>query len=245
MDDPPFSPHPALVVIEGTLGIFRKFKYSERYVMVVSPGLLKIYRRNPSAGGAAAMVAPKITASLKTMNWSLSGSSTRCFTLDTGRQIVVLRASNEAERNQWTRALELERSILPCITVGVARTKMPWAKELGPYRLATAAIGDGGFGSVCQGFHIESHRRVAIKIVPLQGRRPVLVSTVEDEINAMAALRHPNVVQLLDAIHDTSEQQIYLVMELATGGELFAHLYDAVRFGEVRVHIIGHARNNM
>ena len=172
---PPLSPKPSVVVVEGPLGIFKKFRYKERYLQVVD-GLLKIYRRAPSSTGPSTS-APRITASIATMTWSTGGSSERCFSVDTGRQILVLRAASEAERNKWLKALELERSILPCIggqaslhdAVGRARAAMPWPAEVGAYRLVSEAIESGGFAKVCAACSVSEGlaARVLVELISL------------------------------------------------------------------------------
>eukprot|EP01047_Picozoa_sp_COSAG01_P056331 COSAG01_NODE_6374_length_3705_cov_3.149473_5_plen_340_part_00 len=191
-------------------------------------------------------VAPKLTASIATMSWhpsveELEGDEGRRLSVDTGTAVVVLRAPTVSERNAWVRALEMERAFLPAVrslgggaeasgdqgggaktlrrSVGHARaTELPW-QSVGPYRLATQSIGEGGFGYVTQGIHAVSHRRVAVKVLRVGCGVVNSAAAVRAEISTMSRLRHPNVVHLIDAIRD--DGKVFLVMQLATGGELW------------------------
>ena len=80
------------------------------------------------------------------------------------------------------------------------------------------------YAKVKSGYHGKTNERVAAKIMP---------SMREDhsrEILTMSALKHENIVELKDVIETGG--QIYLIMELAKGGELFAKLCDDGRFTE-------------
>jgi serine/threonine protein kinase len=44
---------------------------------------------------------------------------------------------------------------------------------------------------------------------------------IEREINILKLLKHPNIVELYESIHDESTGKVYLVLELVNGGELF------------------------
>lgn len=48
----------------------------------------------------------------------------------------------------------------------------------------------------------------------------------------MAHLRHPNILRLYNWFHDDS--RVYLILELALGGELFGMLQQRGRFSEAR-----------
>lgn len=44
---------------------------------------------------------------------------------------------------------------------------------------------------------------------------------IEREINILKLLKHPNIVELYESIHDEANGKVYLVLELVNGGELF------------------------
>ncbi len=181
---------------EGTLHVYKKFRFNPRYCTVAG-GLFKIYSsRGPGHP-------PKKTVSIATMTWaaetvgipSPTVSVGRRLTVDTGAEIIVLRAPSVSDRNQWIRAFEREQSLLSPRSgvggVGLARTQsIPWRLEIGDYLLAGDPIGAGGFGNVIQGMHRPTHRRVAAKVLRLDSRA-VKKHQVESEIATMGAVRLP------------------------------------------------------
>lgn len=78
-------------------------------------------------------------------------------------------------------------------------------------------LGDGSYGTVLRGRHKVTGLFRAIKIIP----RTKIKNQVrlEMEINLMKVTDHPHIIKLYDLFEDA--QNIYLVMELCTGGELF------------------------
>lgn len=89
-------------------------------------------------------------------------------------------------------------------------------KRLGAFRLV-AKIGDGGFGAVYRAQPDVGLPR-AVKIV----RDSALVAALRREAEALFALRHPRIVELLHA--DLSADPPHLVMELISGGSLAGRL---------------------
>jgi len=93
---------------------------------------------------------------------------------------------------------------------------------IGPYRVLEK-IGQGGMATVYRGFHAELDRHVAIKV--LAGALPTtpeLVQRFQREARTIAALRHPNVVQVYDfgPLGDT----YFLAMEYVEGSDLAAEM---------------------
>ncbi|XP_028395670.1 serine/threonine-protein kinase DCLK1-like [Dendronephthya gigantea] len=90
-------------------------------------------------------------------------------------------------------------------------------------------IGDGNFAVVRIGTNKETKQKHALKIIDrkkIVGKENML----KDEIRIMKACSHGNIVKLYDTI-DT-EFDVYLVMELITGGDLFDEISNAVKFEE-------------
>ncbi|CAF1265744.1 unnamed protein product [Adineta ricciae] len=82
-------------------------------------------------------------------------------------------------------------------------------------------MGDGNFAVVRRSKARDSDREVAIKIIDkskMQGKQYML----EHEINIMYMCRHPNIIRLFED-YETPEE-IYLVMELIKGGDLFEYI---------------------
>jgi len=96
------------------------------------------------------------------------------------------------------------------------------AKSIGHYILGKT-IGEGTFGKVKIGTHIMTGERVAVKV--LEKERIVEVADVERvarEVHILKLIRHPHIVQLYEIIE--TRRQLYLIMEYASGGELFDYI---------------------
>lgn len=80
-------------------------------------------------------------------------------------------------------------------------------------------IGQGGFGIVYQALHIDLDARVALKVLhPERFLEAKTRKRLQSEGRALAKLRHPNIVSVLDLV---SRGEIwYLVMELLRGRNL-------------------------
>ena len=92
-------------------------------------------------------------------------------------------------------------------------------------------IGEGTFGKVRKGQHKLTKESVAIKI--LEKNRICDVTDVERvarEIHILKLIRHPNIVQLYEIIETPG--QLYLIMEFASGGELFDYIVKKTRIPE-------------
>lgn len=84
-------------------------------------------------------------------------------------------------------------------------------------------IGKGAFGAVKRGTHIQTGYDVAIKILN-RGRMKGLgtVNKTRNEIDNLQKLTHPHITRLFRVISTPSD--IFLVMELVSGGELFSYI---------------------
>lgn len=99
-----------------------------------------------------------------------------------------------------------------------------------PYILGET-IGQGGYSKVKLGVHSESGQQVALKLLSKQQGSDSL-KQVKREIEAMTKINHENVLKCLDVNWDAAypiatggyENMIMVVLELATGGELFDFL---------------------
>eukprot|EP00930_Biecheleria_cincta_P057181 TRINITY_DN43155_c0_g1_i1.p1 TRINITY_DN43155_c0_g1~~TRINITY_DN43155_c0_g1_i1.p1 ORF type:complete len:681 (+),score=74.22 TRINITY_DN43155_c0_g1_i1:158-2200(+) len=96
------------------------------------------------------------------------------------------------------------------------------AKSIGHYILGKT-IGEGTFGKVKLGTHVLTSERVAVKV--LEKERILEVADVERvarEVHILKLIRHPHIVQLYEIIE--TRRQLYLIMEYASGGELFDYI---------------------
>lgn len=99
---------------------------------------------------------------------------------------------------------------------------------LGRYRLIKT-IGKGNFAKVKLAKHIPTMKEVAIKIIDKTALNPSSLKKLSREVTIMKMLDHPNIVKLYEVID--SQRTLYLVMEYASGGEVFDYL---VAHGKMR-----------
>jgi len=106
-------------------------------------------------------------------------------------------------------------------------------RRVGSYILGPT-LGKGGFSKVKLGTHVETGVKVALKILK-RDHFNISESTrrqVEREIRAMENVQHKHVIRLIEVDWDcvypkkngTTAEVVLVVLELATGGELFEFL---------------------
>ncbi|QRW13975.1 Serine/threonine-protein kinase [Ceratobasidium sp. AG-Ba] len=94
--------------------------------------------------------------------------------------------------------------------------------RFGPY-LLLQTLGEGEFGKVKLGLHATWGEEVAVKLIRRGSVENALrMSKVEREIEVLRTLNHPNIVRLYDVIE--TDKYIGIVLEYASGGELFDHI---------------------
>eukprot|EP00079_Xenopus_tropicalis_P038290 XP_017952061.1 PREDICTED: MAP/microtubule affinity-regulating kinase 3 isoform X1 [Xenopus tropicalis] len=121
-----------------------------------------------------------------------------------GRQDVLSRSGRQGARSR--------NSIASCAD------EQP---HIGNYRLLKT-IGKGNFAKVKLARHILTGREVAIKIIDKTQLNPTSLQKLFREVRIMKILNHPNIVKLFEVIE--TEKTLYLVMEYASGGEVFDYL---------------------
>ncbi|XP_052768978.1 MAP/microtubule affinity-regulating kinase 3-like isoform X3 [Mya arenaria] len=104
------------------------------------------------------------------------------------------------------------------ISSSKSRTDEP---HIGKYRLIKT-IGKGNFAKVKLAKHVPTGREVAIKIIDKTQLNPSSLQKLFREVRIMKMLDHPNIVKLFEVIE--TEKTLYLVMEYASGGEVFDYL---------------------
>ena len=103
------------------------------------------------------------------------------------------------------------------------------SQTLGHYVLSKT-IGKGTFGKVKLGIHNLTNEKVAVKILEKDKIQDASdVERVAREIHILKMIRHPNIIQLYEIIE--TPKQLYLIMEYASGGELFDYI---VKNGRVK-----------
>uniref|UniRef100_A0A673C8Y7 MAP/microtubule affinity-regulating kinase 3 n=1 Tax=Sphaeramia orbicularis TaxID=375764 RepID=A0A673C8Y7_9TELE len=101
------------------------------------------------------------------------------------------------------------------------RSRSSEEPHVGNYRLLKT-IGKGNFAKVKLARHILTGREVAIKIIDKTQLNPNSLQKLFREVRIMKILNHPNIVKLFEVIE--TERTLYLVMEYASGGEVFDYL---------------------
>lgn len=91
-------------------------------------------------------------------------------------------------------------------------------------------IGKGGFSTVCRAKHIDSNTERAIKIIVKSTVSESQTAKLVDEIEALKAVGHPNIIHIVEVIEDVSK--LCIVTELCTGGELFEKILNSKNFDE-------------
>ena len=97
--------------------------------------------------------------------------------------------------------------------------------------LSRKAIGEGAFGQVFKVRHISTGSLYAIKVI---SKAKILERSMTEqlkrEVRIMYSLNHPNIIKLHNHFEDDSN--VYLIMELAEGGNLFQRLCKFRNFDE-------------
>lgn len=91
-------------------------------------------------------------------------------------------------------------------------------------------IGEGGMGVVFEATQLKLDRKVALKILKLDGpNAQEAFGRFERELAILANMSHPNIVRVLDSGHDQGLDLYFIAMDLV-GGQTLAELIDGFRF---------------
>jgi serine/threonine protein kinase/predicted ATPase len=94
-------------------------------------------------------------------------------------------------------------------------------QTIGAYRLETL-LGRGGVGAVYRAVHLRTGQLVALKT--LQAPVAAFLPTLRREVAALARLRHPGIVRILDS--GSEEGMPWVAMELVEGATLRRHVQE-------------------
>jgi len=93
-------------------------------------------------------------------------------------------------------------------------------------------IGTGSYGTVCTATRKVDNSIRAVKTISKAGS----LAKLKVEVSIMKGLDHPGIVKLHETFVDA--KNIYLVMELCSGGELFDHIVAQGHFKESQVAVV-------
>eukprot|EP01012_Entosiphon_sulcatum_P008187 TRINITY_DN14351_c1_g1_i1.p1 TRINITY_DN14351_c1_g1~~TRINITY_DN14351_c1_g1_i1.p1 ORF type:complete len:456 (-),score=68.29 TRINITY_DN14351_c1_g1_i1:19-1344(-) len=114
------------------------------------------------------------------------------------------------------------------------------AEVVGNYEL-TKVLGTGTFSEVRHGRNKETDEKVAVKVIAKRrllpfGRNQLTEEKLFREVNILRQIQHPNITGIRDII-DTDDY-LYLVLDLATGGELYHKIKSESYLTELQARIV-------
>jgi len=98
------------------------------------------------------------------------------------------------------------------------------------YDLEKKKLGEGSYGSVCKAQNKSTKQIRAVKSIAKAQMKNL--DRFKQEIAIMKMMDHPNIIKLFETFED--HRNIYLAMELCSGGELFDRIIEAGHFTEVQ-----------
>jgi len=102
------------------------------------------------------------------------------------------------------------------------------------YDVDKKKIGEGSYGSVSKATAKGGGNVKAVKTISKAQMKNM--DRFKQEIAIMKIMDHPNIIKLFESFED--HKNIYLVMELCSGGELFDRIIDSGHFTEVQAAIL-------
>ncbi len=105
-------------------------------------------------------------------------------------------------------------------------------ETLGRYQIIEH-LGHGGMAEVYKAYQPNLDRYVAVKVLhPFLATEENFLTRFEREAKAVAALRHPNIIQVYDFEYDAERRCYYMVMEFIDGPSLKVRLQELEARGE-------------
>jgi len=104
------------------------------------------------------------------------------------------------------------------------------------YDLDKKKLGEGSYGSVCKAKNKSTQTIRAIKTIAKAQMKNT--ERFKMEIAIMKMMDHPNIIKLFESFED--HRNIYLVMEICSGGELFDKIIESGHFTEVQCAVLMH-----
>lgn len=147
-------------------------------------------------------------------------SNSRIFSVDSAEEINSF--SNPENVVSWINDIDLDEDL--CFhrvnsDQIIYETKKKRYKKVGKYVMGDL-LGEGSYGKVKEMLDSETLCRRAVKILKKRKLRriPNGEQNVQREIQLLRALKHKNVIDLVDVLCDDEKQKMYLIMEFCVGG---------------------------
>jgi calcium-dependent protein kinase len=102
------------------------------------------------------------------------------------------------------------------------------------YQIEKKKLGEGSYGSVSRAKNLSTGQVRACKSISKSHMKNA--DRFKAEIALMKIMDHPNIIKLYETFED--HRNVYLIMELCSGGELFDKIIEAGHFTEVQVAIL-------
>ncbi|CAI2346973.1 unnamed protein product [Caenorhabditis sp. 36 PRJEB53466] len=138
--------------------------------------------------------------------------------LPVGRQLKEM-----VDKTQYEKVIEQLNSD-PAIHKEIAL-----GRRIGFYRLGKE-LGAGNFSKVKLGVHQLTKEKVAVKIMDKAKMDQKAQKLLTREIQSMEKMNHPNIVKLFECVETLT--RVHLVVEYASGGELYAHVHERGKLSE-------------
>lgn len=98
------------------------------------------------------------------------------------------------------------------------------------YDVENKKIGEGSYGSVRKCTSKATKQQLAVKSISKSHMKEGYYERFQQEIAIMKVMDHPNILKLHESFED--HRNIYLIIELCSGGELFERIIDSGHFTE-------------
>jgi calcium-dependent protein kinase len=102
------------------------------------------------------------------------------------------------------------------------------------YDIDKKKLGEGSYGAVSKCTNKSTGATRAVKSISKAQMKNL--DRFKQEIAVMKIMDHPNIIKLFESFED--HRNIYLILELCTGGELFDRIIDSGHFTEVQAAIV-------
>ncbi|KJH43325.1 kinase domain protein [Dictyocaulus viviparus] len=145
--------------------------------------------------------------------------------------------SSSRSHHSGTGSSQHASHLRPSAGMGSSRSggrRPPDDPHVGKYKLLKT-IGKGNFAKVKLAKHTITGQEVAIKIIDKTALNPSSLQKLFREVKIMKQLDHPNIVKLYQVMEN--DQTLYLVLEYASGGEVFDYLVAHGRMKEKEARV--------